>query len=96
MHDWFLEEEGSLMSLRKVFIGKYLPLRGKLLAPYFMRLEKSSLLNAREGVFQMARWFQKKSVDDPRQVYRGGVFVFHHTGTSGLNFQIFSCMISDI
>lgn len=56
----FSKEKGSV-SLYKVLIEQYLSLRRNLSAVHFMRVGKSGLLNAKEGVFQVTVWFQEKS-----------------------------------
>lgn len=84
------------MSLYKVLIEQYLSLRRNLSAVHFMRVGKSGLLNAKEGVFQVTVWFQEKSDVAPTDTLRRIFLHLHHAGTSDLNSQIFSCMTSEI
>lgn len=92
----FLKEKGSI-SLHKVLLEQYLSLHRNLSAAHCMRVGKASLLNAKEGVFQVAVWFQEKSdVAPDRYTEENFLLHLHHAGTSDLNFQIFSCMTSEI
>lgn len=88
------------MSLHKVLIEQFLSLNRNLSAAHFMRMRKSSILNANEGVFQSAVWFQGTSDVAPGRYTEENFFFFflhlHHAGASDLNFQIFSCMTSEI
>lgn len=71
-------------------------MRGKLLATYFMRVGESRVLDAKGGSLSSDWLIPKEIRRRPLTCLLRRFLHHHHAGTSGLNFQIFSCLTSEM